>query len=155
MLVIFIDIFDLRIALSWLSFESSIPMSFVTCLFQVQNLVMRLHSDVTSGDLIDVCHFYWCLWPNNRIVMTEFWKFNAYVFDLTIALSWLSFESSMHMSFGEHFALWRPYYNVTDIWQTFDSDMFIDSSKPGHEITFWCYFWGLKLCWSFLLISLT
>ena len=137
MLLIFIGVCDLTIDLSWLSFESSIHMSFenilhcdkhliLTCLLTFQNLVMRLHFDVTSVDLNYVAHFYWCLWPNNRLVMTEFWKFNTYVI-------W------------EHIALW----------QTFDFDMFIDLSKPGHEITFWCYFCGLKLCCSFLWVSVT
>ena len=133
---------------SWLSFESSIPTSFVTCLLTVQNLVMRLHIDVTCVDLNYVGHFYWYLWPNNRIVMTEFWKCNTYVnlrTNISHCRNWvLKVQYLCHFE-NKHIALW----------QTVDPDMFIASSKPGHEITFGCYFWGLKLCWSFLLMSLS
>ena len=84
------DVFDLTIDLSWLSFESSIHMSFenilhrdkhliLTCILQVQNLVMRLHFDVTSVEWNTVGRFCQCLWHTNILSMTEFWKCNTWV----------------------------------------------------------------------------
>ena len=49
----------------------------LTCLLDVQNLVMRLHFDVTPVDIKYVAYFYWCLLPDNRLVMTEFSKLNT------------------------------------------------------------------------------
>ena len=72
----------------------------------------------TEMNLDYVAHFYGCMWPNNRLVMTEFWKFNSY-------------------------AIW-PHIII------FNSDMYIDLSKPGHEITFSCYFCDLTIDWSWL-----